>query len=356
MGSSLQLTINIINVIFRKLLFVWFNFGYKLMSRPLRIEYPGAWYHVMNRGANYQNIFSDDGDRNIFLQLVGETCEIWKIKIHAYCLMDNHYHFLIETPEGGLGRVMRHLNGVYTQRFNRKNSSDGPLFRGRYKAILVDGDTYLMEIVRYIHMNPAKKRNDINVLMNYPWSSNKFYLDKRKKPVWLTTSNILSLFSTNIRNQKSLYKEFITDKIPEDIRKFYSQKRLLPVLGDNFFKEWVKKTFVKDNVENYEIAEANKKAAGPTVESVLEKVKECYKVDNTELKRKRRGVENEPRNVAIYLCRHLCGLSLNEIKLLFGIDTYTTVSMASINIKNRISVDRGFQKKLERIKILINDS
>ncbi|ODS34159.1 MAG: hypothetical protein SCARUB_00729 [Candidatus Scalindua rubra] len=196
------------------------------MSRPLRIEYPGAFYHVMNRGTNFQKIFIEDADRREFLKLLGETSEIWKIRVHAYCLMDNHYHILIETPVIGLGRAMRHLNGVYTQRFNRKKKRDGALFRGRYRAILVQGDNYLLEIVRYIHMNPAKKREDTHALMNYPWSSNNYYLGKKGKPEWLITSSILNLFSTNINQQKALYKEFITDRIPDEIRRLYSQKKI----------------------------------------------------------------------------------------------------------------------------------
>ena len=112
------------------------------MSRPLRIEYPGAWYHVMNRGNNFQKIFLDDADKKQFLKLLGETCEMWKIRVHAYCLMDNHYHVLIETPVIGLSRAMRHLNGIYTQRFNRKNKRDGVLFRGRYRAILVQSKNF----------------------------------------------------------------------------------------------------------------------------------------------------------------------------------------------------------------------
>jgi len=325
------------------------------MARPLRIEYPGAWYHVMNRGGNYKAIYLDDGDKDSFLNLVGETCTIWNTHIHAYCLMDNHYHLLVETPKGGLGRAMRHLNSIYTQRFNRKHGGDGPLFRGRYKAILVNGDDYLLQIVRYIHMNPAKKGNDINAFFDYTWSSNRYYLGKGTKPEWLSISKILNLFSENTKLQRSLYKEFITDKIPEEILKFYAKKRLLPILGDISFVEWAKKAFVKQKAEDYEIPEANKKTSGPTVEHVLNSIVSYYKIEEKVLKYKRRGVWNEPRKVAMYLCRQMCGLPLNEIQNIFSADTYTAVSMSNTIIKKKILTDKGLKRTIDTLKSIIND-
>ena len=106
------------------------------MARPLRIEYPGAFYHVMNRGQFRRNIFVEDKGRQSFLDLLADITRLWKVEIYAYCLIDNHYHLLLSTPTGGLSRAMRHLDGIYTQKFNRVHHRDGPLFRGRYKAIL----------------------------------------------------------------------------------------------------------------------------------------------------------------------------------------------------------------------------
>ncbi|HEX9756822.1 MAG TPA: transposase, partial [Nitrospiria bacterium] len=121
------------------------------MSRPLRIEYPDAYYHVMNRGLAYQKIFTDRVDRELFLNLLGECHQMWGIEVFAYCLMGNYYHVLLQTPQANLSRIMRHLDGLYTQRYNRRHHRDGPLFRGRYKAIVVDEESYLLSVVRYIH-------------------------------------------------------------------------------------------------------------------------------------------------------------------------------------------------------------
>ena len=136
------------------------------MSRPLRIEYPGAWYHVMNRGRRSESIFSDKHDYLMFIDLLIEISEMCNVNIAAYCLMANHYHILLQTPDGNISRCMRHLNSVYTQRYNRTHGLDGQLFRGRYKSILVCNDSHLLQLVRYIHKNPVKagivkKRNGV---------------------------------------------------------------------------------------------------------------------------------------------------------------------------------------------------
>ncbi|MEA3469107.1 MAG: transposase [Thermodesulfobacteriota bacterium] len=149
------------------------------MSRPLRIEYSGAWYHLMNRGRRGDIIFAVQNDREIFLALLQEAAILWNVKIAAYCLMDNHYHILAQTPQGNLARFMRHLNGVYTQRFNRLHEYDGQLFRGRYKSVLVAEDSYLLELVRYIHCNPVRA-GMVDNPDQYLWSSHHGYLSSAK--------------------------------------------------------------------------------------------------------------------------------------------------------------------------------
>ena len=148
------------------------------MSRPLRIEYPDAWYHVMNRGGRYEDIFEEKKDYSVFLELLQEAIDIFHIKIAAFCLMQNHYHLLIQTPEANISRSMRHINGVYTQRFNKIHGYDGHLFRGRYKSILIDADSYLLQVMRYIHRNPITA--GLTDKLNYSWSSHKAYLSDAK--------------------------------------------------------------------------------------------------------------------------------------------------------------------------------
>jgi REP element-mobilizing transposase RayT len=154
------------------------------MSRPLRIQYPDAWYHVMNRGRRGENVFADNADYKTFLALLQETSEMFDLRVSAFCLMSNHYHILVQTPAANLARAMRHVNGVYTQRFNRRWNIDGQLFRGRYKSVLVEEDSHLLELLRYIHRNPVRADMCVNV-GDYPWSSHKGYLSSATRWDWL---------------------------------------------------------------------------------------------------------------------------------------------------------------------------
>ncbi len=126
------------------------------MARPLRIEYPGALYHITARGNAREPIFKDDTDRRAFLEILGNVIERHQWRCHAYCLMGNHYHLLIETPKANLSPGMRQLNGIYTQAFNRRHARVGHVLQGRFKAILVDKDSYLLELCRYIVLNPVR--------------------------------------------------------------------------------------------------------------------------------------------------------------------------------------------------------
>ena len=165
------------------------------MPRSLRILYPNACYHVMNRGAGRKCIFNNNLHRNIFLELLAECHQMFNVKIQAYCLMDNHYHLLLSTPDGNLSRVMRHLNGVYTQRYNRIMKTDGALFRGRYHAKLIEDDSYKLIVSRYIHLNPLEA-NLVQKADNYKWSSYRFYLGLAKAPTWLDIGSILQQFNS----------------------------------------------------------------------------------------------------------------------------------------------------------------
>ena len=152
------------------------------MSRPLRIEYPNAFYHVMNRGLSRKDIYLIDDDRQVFLETLKEASKLFGLRIICYCLMPNHYHLLIQTPKPNLSRAMRHLNGIYTQRFNRIHKKDGPLFRGRYKAILVQEDEYLTHLIRYIHLNPVQA-SLVQDPVKYPWASHAAYLKAKDQRI-----------------------------------------------------------------------------------------------------------------------------------------------------------------------------
>ena len=166
------------------------------MPRQLRIEYPGAIYHVMNRGDRREDIFRDDGDRERFLTALGEACAKTEWQVHAYCLMRNHFHLVLETPQANLVAGMKWLLGVYTKRFNIRHKLCGHLFAGRYKALLVDGsgNGYLKTACDYVHLNPARAKllRPEGRLEEFPWSSYSLYLSPaRQRPVWLRADRLL---------------------------------------------------------------------------------------------------------------------------------------------------------------------
>ncbi|MBS1225325.1 MAG: addiction module toxin RelE [Proteobacteria bacterium] len=178
------------------------------MARPLRIEFAGALYHVTSRGDGREAIFLDDDDRNRFLEGLAEVVRHCNWAIHAYCLMGNHYHLLVETPEGNLAKGMRQLNGVYTQRFNRRHGRVGHVFQGRYKAILVQKDAYLLELSRYIVLNPVRAGMARNPA-EWPWSSYRATAGLCDAPVWLCTDGWLSVFSDQRRAAVAGYAAFV---------------------------------------------------------------------------------------------------------------------------------------------------
>lgn len=178
------------------------------MSRPLRLEFPGAIYHVTARGNAQEAIFLDDDDKLSFLAVLAETVSRFGWLCHAYCLMDNHYHLLIETPDGNLSRGMRQVNGVYTQRFNRRHARVGHLLQGRFKAILVERDRYLLELCRYIVLNPVRAKM-VTDISGYLWSSYPSIVGSQPAPAWLTIDWVLSQFDSRRTMARRKYAEFV---------------------------------------------------------------------------------------------------------------------------------------------------
>src|SRR3989304_6317848 len=240
------------------------------MARPLRIEYPGAYYHVMNRGLSRRDIFLDDKGREWFLDLLSDISRLWKIEIYAYCLMDNHYHLLFKTPQGGLSRAMRHLDGIYTQRFNRAHHRDGPLLRGRYKAILIDAEEHFLSIVRYI-------------------------------------------------DQKL-------------------------IVGDKGFIEWVRER-LGDRARVEEEKPESRRVFGLGIEEIARATARVYGKRLEELRRKRRGEENEARSMAMYMCRMLGGHKHGEIGKVLGLEKTSSVSSVCLRMKARVEAERKIGRR-----------
>ena len=180
------------------------------MARPLRLEFSGALYHVTSRGDRREDIYENDNDRDEFLSVLAAVCETYNWVCHAYCLMSNHYHLLIETPDANLSKGMRQLNGVYTQRYNHIHGRVGHVFQGRYKAILVEKESYLLELSRYIVLNPVRAAMVLAV-DDWPWSSYRATAGLAKAPGFLTTDWLLSGFGLRKSEAIARYQQFISE-------------------------------------------------------------------------------------------------------------------------------------------------
>ncbi len=178
------------------------------MSRPLRIEFAGALYHITSRGDRQEAIFLGDADRHLFLDVLSKAVQDGHWTLHAYCLMDNHYHLVVETPDGNLSKGMRQLNGVYTQRFNRQRQRVGHVFQGRYKAIIVQKEAYLLELARYVVLNPVRA-GMVSTPDQWPWSSYRATAGRCDPPPWLTIDGLLAAFSAQPGEARERYIAFV---------------------------------------------------------------------------------------------------------------------------------------------------
>jgi putative transposase len=192
------------------------------MARPLRIEFDGALYHVTSRGNERKPIFKDNTDRKLFLDTLSQVTDRFNWLCHAYCLMDNHYHLVIETPDGNLSRGMRQLNGVYTQAFNRRHRRVGHLFQGRFKGILVQKDSHFLEVCRYVVLNPVRAKA-VRHPREWAWSSYRATAGQSAISVCLTVEEVLSHFGQRRSTAQEKYREYVSEgigraRIWEDLR------------------------------------------------------------------------------------------------------------------------------------------
>ena len=314
------------------------------MARPLRIEYPGAVYHVMNRGTSRQRIFRSQQDYEAFLQGVGDAHALWGVELLAFCLMGNHYHLCLRTPMGNLARVMRHINGIYTQRFNRTYRREGALFRGRYKAILVQANVYLASVIRYIHLLPIQEKL-VAQPEDFQWSSHSAYLRSHPNMPWLHVQDMLKEFGS-----RRAFHKFVLSGNDGGIKDFYHASRRQPVLGNEAFR---KKLARKRLSVSREHPRHERRIVRPSVAQVVKAVALSFGVKKNEIVEGRRGEEREARKVAMYLVKRLCDLTLQETANEFGVTSYGTIGWAYAQVKKRRVEDALFDKYVKRASELI---
>ncbi|MGB9699218.1 MAG: REP-associated tyrosine transposase [Thermodesulfobacteriota bacterium] len=278
------------------------------MARPLRIEYPGALYHITTRGNAQANIFIDDKDRKKFLEILDFVVKRFKWICHAYCLMSNHYHLLIETPEPNLSHGMRQLNGIYTQKFNIRHHRSGHIFQGRFKAILVDKDEYFLELARYIVLNPVRV-GTVNYPEDYVWSSYRATLGKTKVPGFLTTDWLLARFGDNRRRACQQYFIFVRDGMNLPRSPWRDLKGQI-FLGSESFLEKLLAKFSKQKEKLREIPKEQKFPVRQNLEKFFTGI-DTLDINN--------------RNLAIYRAHVEGGYKLAEIAKFLGLH-YASIS------------------------------
>lgn len=237
------------------------------MARPLRIEYEGAVYHVTSRGNGRKSIFKDESDKELFLSRLEKVNKLYNWLCYAYCLMNNHYHLIIETPEGNLSRGMRQINGIYTQMFNKRHRKTGHIFQGRYKAILIQKESHLLEACRYVVLNPVRAKI-VQKPEDYKWSSYRGTVGIEKTHPCLTTEWILGQYSKRKRDAERRYKEFVEAGIGGE--SIWKEVKGQCILGKEEFVESLI-DYIRGNRDIKEIPKSQRYADRPRLEELFDK-------------------------------------------------------------------------------------
>ena len=307
------------------------------MVRPLRIEYPGAFYHVTSRGNERKTIFINKRDRQKFLSYLESATERYGAVVHVYCLMDNHYHLLLETPSGNLSQVMHHINGAYTAYFNTKRGRVGHLFQGRYKAILIDVDEYAKELSRYIHLNPVRGGID-GEPEEYEWSSCQYYTVNGEAPEWLKRDFILSYFGKKPRMARKRYQEFIRSAMDDGYENPLSELSHSVILGCEEFVAEITDRFLQKEEPDRELPALRELLSRPSLDRIEKAVDSAVKQD-----------AKLARQVKLHLCHRYSGKKLREIGGRFGIGE-SGVTEASRRIGSKARKDKKLRKTIQTIE------
>lgn len=281
------------------------------MSRPLRLEFPGACYHVTARGDRQEAIFEDDGDRLAFLDLLAREVAQQHWLLYAYCLMGNHFHLLLETPEPNLVRGMRRLNGVYTQAFNRRHGRVGHVLQGRYKSILVDKDSYLLELCRYVVLNPVRA-GMVPAVEAWPWSSYPATAGRTACPSWLAGSAVVALFGEGARG-RAAYRRFVAEGTgrPESP---WDEVRGQIYLGSDEFRTRMEKQAASRPARG--VSRRQLQPVRPTPKAIVKSVADAFGIKPSAVLDRTSGAAFK---FAVYMLRRRGNLSLQEAAELAGV-------------------------------------
>ncbi|UCH01225.1 MAG: transposase [Deltaproteobacteria bacterium] len=307
------------------------------MARPLRIQYPGAFYHITSRGNELKDVFKSQKDREKFLSYFETATHRYGALIHVYCLMNNHYHILMETPEGNLSQIMHHINASYTTYFNVKRKRAGHLFQGRYKAILVDADEYAKELSRYIHLNPVRA-GIVDDPGKYSWSSCRYYIGQEKASEWLSRDFILAYFGKTVSVAKKRYREFVSSLIGKEYESPLKGVVGATILGSLDFVKDITEKHLKTKKVDRDLPAIRMLSKRPSLERIEKEVEAVIDEDEVLL-----------RQVSLYFYHKYSGKTLKEIGTHFGIGE-SAVSQASRRLVLKMPNEAKLRKKIRMIE------
>ena len=314
------------------------------MARPLRIEYPDAYYHVSNSALDGQKVFPSAKYYEAFIQALDETCTRLNVQVHAYTLLKDQYHLLVKTPEANLSRFMRQIDGLYTQYYQRLKKSEGSLFRGRYKAVLVQADKYLLPLTRFIHLGVRKQDLD-----SHPWSSYQAYINKAKAPAWLVRDEALAQLEGPAAKRYQRYAEYVAQGVDEELAHFYGKKNLSSVMGDDKFRKFAASKRSATSARG--VSRGSNAKWRPACKDIVTAVAAQFKVSEESIYQAARGPgsKNVPRWVAMYLCQELSASTLQSIAKLFKLKRYGTVSTTVGKLKKELATDAKLAANIQKL-------
>jgi REP element-mobilizing transposase RayT len=346
------------------------------VSRPLRIERVGGWYHLTARGNERRAIFRDNRDRAHFCELLGQMVGLFRVRLHAFVLMDNHYHLLLELTEPNLSRTGQWLNGSYSVWFNRRHGRSGHLFQGRFKSVVVDPIGWGVELSRYIHLNPVRVRRlglskaerqrmrvgaggtpearpvkeRIGRLRRYRWSSYRAYIGLGKRPEWLECEGVLELGGGKREERRRNYRDYVESAVREGLVKSpWEELRDQVVLGSEAFLETIRAHVIGDAREQR--GARGLARARPKLKEIIANLEKAKGLSWAEI-RDRHG--DDGRDLVLCVGRRACGLKLRELAVAVGMNDYSAVSIAIRRYERRLKRSRARQALLKEICKLSN--
>jgi putative transposase len=335
------------------------------MARKLRVEFPGAIYHVTLRGNGRRNVFRDDQDRGRFLHRLSESAATYNVRVYMFCLMSNHIHLVCETPQANVSRFMQSLVTGYTVYYNLKNNHAGHLFQGRFKAKLVEGDAYLLSLTRYVHLNPVfvdgvmdlPLKERLAKLNTYKWSSYGGYVDQLRVLEFVDYGPVLTMLdSRGERFARMRYRRFAEAGIAQSDDEFIRVKNSSPLsIGSVSFETRVQKMYdsLVDECRVPQDVAFRRQEAALAVDDVLTAVCDGFGVDKDYILTRQRGCMIRPV-AALLLCRY-SGLKKREVAQVMNLSSGAAVGSQIRKLQSVLTEDNDLEIHVERITAGLNE-